>query len=55
MATTKFTDEEIKAIGDIQNNYNQKMDEFGKIKVQRILIDQQIAQLNESELKLEKE
>ena len=50
---TKFTDEELKSLSDLQQGYQQKQSQFGQLKVQRILLTQQLENLDETELQLE--
>ena len=50
---TKFTEEELKSLNELSQGYQGIQNAFGQMKVQRILIDQQISSLEESEIKLE--
>ena len=51
----KFTDEELKQLGAIQTSYQQLQAGFGQLKVQRILLEQQLTGLEEAEVNLETE
>ena len=51
----KFTDEELKSLGGIQQSYQNIQNGFGQLKVQRILLEQQMNGLEEAELNLEEE
>ena len=50
---TKFTEEELKSLNELSQGYQNIQSSFGQMKVQRILIDQQINSLEEAEIKLE--
>tara|TARA_R110000851_G_scaffold69423_1_gene155527 strand:+ start:958 stop:1278 length:321 start_codon:yes stop_codon:yes gene_type:complete len=50
---TKFTEEELKSLNELSQGYQNIQSSFGQMKVQRILIDQQIESLEEAEIKLE--
>ena len=51
----KFTDEELKSLNDLNQGYQTKQQQFGQLKVQRILLGQQIEALDETEIRLETE
>jgi len=51
----KFTDDELKSLQDLQNSYQQKQLQFGQLKVQKILVQQQVDGLETSESQLEVE
>ena len=51
----KFTDEELKNLGAIQQSYQNIQSGFGQLKVQRILLEQQLNGLEEAEVNLESE
>ena len=51
----KFTDDELKQLQELQNSYQEKQLQFGQLKVQRILIQQQSDALEEAEVKLEED
>ena len=50
---TKFTDDELKSLQDLQNSYQQKQLQFGQLEVQRLLVSQQLDQLDNAKAKLE--
>jgi hypothetical protein len=50
---TKFTEKELKSLNELSQGYQGIQTAFGQMKVQRILIDQQINSLEEAEIKLE--
>ena len=52
---TKFSEEELKSLQDLQNSYQQKQLQFGQLKVQKILVQQQVDGLETSESQLEVE
>ena len=49
----KFTDDELKSLQDLQNSYQQKQLQFGQLEVQRLLVSQQLDQLDNAKTKLE--
>ena len=51
----KFTDEELKSLNDLNQGYQTKQSQFGQLKVQRLLLGQQIEALDETEIRLETE
>ena len=52
---TKFSEEELKSLQDLQTSYQQKQLQFGQLEVQRLLVSQQLEQLDNSKAKLEVE
>jgi len=52
---TKFSEEELKSLQDLQNSYQQKQLQFGQLEVQRLLVSQQLEQLDIAKAKLEVE
>ena len=52
---TKFTDDELKSLQDLQTSYQQKQLQFGQLEVQRLLVAQQLDQLDNAKSKLEVE
>ena len=52
---TKFSEEELKSLQDLQNSYQQKQLQFGQLRVQRLLLQQQIDGLDNAETHLEAE
>tara|TARA_R100001377_G_scaffold82313_1_gene62570 strand:+ start:35 stop:352 length:318 start_codon:yes stop_codon:yes gene_type:complete len=53
MAEIKFTIEDIKSLNDLSQKYQTIQASFGQIRVQKILLSQQNANLEEAEAKLE--
>jgi len=51
----KFTEEEMKSLGDLQDSYTKKQAELGQVSVQRILLNQQLDNLDQRQSHLEKE
>ena len=51
----KFTEDELKSLNDLNNGYTTKQQQFGQLKVQRILLTQQLEALDETEIRLETE
>ena len=51
----KFTEEEMKSLRDLQDSYTQKQAELGQVSVQRILLNQQIENLDQRQSQLETE
>ena len=51
----KFSEDELKSLQDLQNSYQQKQLQFGQLKVQKILVQQQVDGLETSESQLEVE
>ena len=52
---TKFSEEELKSLQDLQNSYQGKQLQFGQLRVQRLLVQQQLDALDDAEAKLEVE
>ncbi len=52
---TKFTEDELKSLQDLQTSYQQKQLQFGQLEVQRLLVTQQLDQLDNAKSKLEVE
>ena len=52
---TKFTEDELKSLQDLQTSYQQKQLQFGQLEVQRLLVAQQLEQLDNAKAKLEVE
>ena len=50
---TKFTEEEIKSLNELSQNYQQIQLAFGQFKVQHLLAEQQMNALEEAEVKME--
>ena len=51
----KFSDEELKDLEQLQNDYSQKQVELGQVHVQRLLLNQQIEELHNKQSALERE
>ena len=51
----KFTDDELKQLQGLQTSYQEKQLQFGQLKVQRILHQQQSDALEEAEVRLEED
>ena len=51
----KFTEEEMKSLRDLQDSYTQKQAELGQVSVQRILLNQQLENLDQRQSQLETE
>ena len=51
----KFTDDELEQLQELQNSYQEKQLQFGQLKVQRILFQQQSDSLEEAEVQLEED
>ena len=51
----KFTEDELKSLGDLNTGYQTKQTQFGQLGVQRILLQQQVEALDETEVRLETE
>ena len=49
----KFTDDELKNLGAIQTSYQNIQAGFGQLRVQRLLLEQQVNSLEEVEINLE--
>ena len=52
---TKFSEEELKSLQDLQNSYQGKQLQFGQLRVQRLLVQQHLDAIDETEAKLEVE
>ena len=50
----KFT-EELKSLNDLNQGYQTKQQQFGQLKVQKLLVQQQLEALDETEIRLETE
>ena len=51
----KFTDDELEQLQGLQTSYQEKQLQFGQLKVQKILLQQQSDTLEETEVKLEED
>ena len=52
---TKFTDDELKSLQDLQNSYQGKQLQFGQLRVQRLLVQQQLDAIDTTEKQMETE
>jgi hypothetical protein len=52
---TKFTEDELKSLQDLQTSYQQKQLQFGQLEVQRLLVKQQVDALAGAKSKLEED
>ena len=52
---TKFSEEELKSLQDLQTSYQGKQLQFGQLEVQRLLVSQQLEQMDNAKAKLEVE
>ena len=50
---TKFTDEELQELRDLQTNYQQKVFDFGNLIVEKMLMEKRQAELDEREVELQ--
>ena len=50
---TKFTDEELQSLRELQDGYSEKSAQFGQLKVQKLLVQQQLDALEETETQFE--
>ena len=50
---TKFSEEELKSLQELQNSYQGKQLQFGQLRVQRLLVQQQLDAIDDTEAKLE--
>lgn len=55
MAEIKFSNDDIKSLNDLSQKYQTIQSSFGQLRVQKILVSQQQANLEEAEAKLEAE
>ena len=49
----KFTEDELKSLRDLQDGYSEKSAQFGQLKVQKLLVQQQLDQLEQTEVQME--
>ena len=50
---TKFSDEELTSLRSLQEGYTEKQAQFGQLKVQKLLIQQQLDTLDTTEVQME--
>ena len=51
----KFSEDELKSLQELQNSYQEKQLQFGQLKVQNVLLSQQMDALEAREVELEEE
>ena len=51
----KFSEDELKSLQGLQNSYQEKQMQFGQLKVQNVLLSQQMEALETREVELEEE
>jgi len=51
----KFSEEELKELGDLQTSYQEKQAQLGQIAVQKILLGQQVEAIDNRQIELEGE
>ena len=49
----KFTEDELKSLQDLQTEYQQKQLQFGQLKVQKLLVQQQVDAIENQEAQVE--
>jgi len=50
---TKFSDEELTSLKELQEGYTEKQAQFGQLKVQKLLVQQQLDTLETTEVQME--
>ena len=55
ISETKFTEEELKSLSELQQRYTNGQAGFGQLKVRKLLLEQELKALEEAELRLETE
>jgi hypothetical protein len=50
---TKFTDGELTSLRELQDGYSEKSAQFGQLKVQKLLVQQQLESLDQTEVQME--
>ena len=50
---TKFSDEELQSLRELQDGYSEKSAQFGQLKVQKLLVQQQLDALDATEIQME--
>jgi len=50
---TKFSDEELQSLRELQDGYSEKSAQFGQLKVQKLLVQQQLDSLDATEIQME--
>ena len=49
----KFSDEELQSLRELQDGYSEKSAQFGQLKVQKLLVQQQLDALESTEVQME--
>jgi len=49
----KFSEEELKSLRDLQDGYSEKSAQFGQLRVQKLLVQQQLDNLEQTEIQFE--
>ena len=55
MSEVKFTEEEMQKLAQLQQSYQQLQATFGQLRVQRIMLDEQVSNLEETEISIEEQ
>jgi len=55
MSEVKFTDEEMQKLAELQQTYQSLQATFGQLRVQRLMLDQQLENLEETEISVEEQ
>ena len=55
MSEVKFTEEEMQKLAQLQQSYQQLQATFGQLKVQKIMLDEQLSNLEETEISIEEQ
>jgi septal ring factor EnvC (AmiA/AmiB activator) len=55
MSEVKFTEEEMQKLAGLQQSYQNLQSTFGQLKVQRIMLEQQLEGLEETEMSIEEQ
>ena len=50
---TKFSDKELQSLRELQDGYSEKSAQFGQLKVQKLLVQQQLDALESTEVQME--
>ena len=55
MSEVKFTEEEMQKLAELQQTYQNLQATFGQLRVQRIMLDEQFSNLEETEISVEEQ
>ena len=55
MSEVKFTEEEMQKLAQLQQSYQQLQATFGQLRVQKIMLDEQLSNLEETEISVEEQ